>query len=190
VLKLKIDQMKNTLSILSLTLLLFLSVSAVKAQEALKQKPSPLGMVTYKFDDAYVKVTYGRPHLRGREAFTADAPLAPTGKIWRTGANEATEITLTKDVLMAGNKVEAGTYTVFTIPGEEQWTIILNKDLGQWGAYKYDEKKDYLRFEVPVMEAKETYEPFTIMFDQSNGEVKMQFIWSDTLVEVPINFIN
>ncbi|MBK6264890.1 DUF2911 domain-containing protein [Marivirga sp. S37H4] len=158
------------------------------AQDALKQKPSPLGLVTYKYEDAYIKVTYSRPHLRGREAFSEDADLAPLGEIWRTGANEATEITLTKDVKLAGNEVPAGTYSIFTIPNKETWTIILNKDLGQWGAYKYDVEKDLIRFEVPVTEAKETYEPFTIMFDQTSGDVSMQMVWDKTLVSIPIEF--
>jgi len=159
-----------------------------QAQEALKQKPSPLGMVTYTFEDTYVKVTYGRPHLRGREALTEASELAPLGKIWRTGANEATEITITDEIKMAGETVAAGTYSLFTIPGAKSWTIILNKDVGQWGAYKYDEENDLLRFEVPVNESDEMYEPFTIRFDQANGEVSLQMIWANTMVSIPIEF--
>lgn len=181
--------MKRTLKTGLLFTVLIIGCSVANAQEALKQKPSPLGMVTYKYDEAYVKVTYSRPHLRGREAFKVGSELAPADSIWRTGANEATEITLTQDVIMAGKSVEAGTYTIFSIPRADKWTIILNKDLGQWGAYKYDEEKDYVRFEVEAMEGKENYEPFTIMFDQSKGEVKMQLIWGETLVEIPITFV-
>lgn len=165
----------------------FLGVDAL-AQDALKQKPSPLGLVTYKFEDAYVKVTYSRPHLRGRDAFKENSELAPLGKVWRTGANEATEITLTKDVTLAGKSVPAGTYTIFTIPNEKTWTVILNKDLGQWGAYKYDPEMDFVQFEVPVSEAEESYEPFTIMFDQKNGEVSMQMVWDKTMVSIPVEF--
>ena len=182
--------MKTYTKSLVILLLMVAMVLPSSAQEALKQKPSPLGLVTYKFDDAYVKVTYSRPHLRGRAAFGDSTELAPLGKIWRTGANEATEITLTKDVNLAGNKVKAGTYSLFTIPGKEKWTIILNNDLGQWGAYKYDQKKDAVRFEVGVKESSDKYEPFTIMFDQSNGEINMQLIWDTTLVEIPIQFLN
>ncbi|MFT4741044.1 MAG: hypothetical protein ACI9L9_001834, partial [Marivirga sp.] len=108
--------MKNRIKILiTLSMLLFMA-SPMLAQEALKQKPSPLGLVTYKFDDAYVKVTYSRPHLRGREAFKENSELAPLGKVWRTGANEATEITVTKAITMAGVDVPVGTYTLFSIP--------------------------------------------------------------------------
>ncbi|WKV11052.1 DUF2911 domain-containing protein [Marivirga harenae] len=168
-------------------MLVLLSFDA-QAQEALKQKPSPLGMVTYSFEDTYVKVTYGRPHLRGRESFTATSELAPLGKVWRTGANEATEITVTDTINMAGEVVPAGTYSVFTIPGAKSWTIILNKDVGQWGAYKYDEEKDLLRFEVPVSKSDQLFEPFTIRFDQVEGEVSLQMIWANTMVSIPIEF--
>jgi len=182
--------MNALLKPLLLITLFFTTIPVLKAQEALKQKPSPLGLVTYKFDSTYIKVTYGRPHLRSREAFKEDSPLAPVGKIWRTGANEATEITLTKDALLAGNRVRTGTYTIFSIPGAKEWTIILNKDLGQWGAYEYDDKLDYIKFQVPSREIDESYEPFTITFDQTEGKVAMQMIWANTLVSIPIEFIS
>ncbi|WKK80075.2 DUF2911 domain-containing protein [Marivirga arenosa] len=176
-------------SILACFIMLAIFSIDAHAQEALKQKPSPLGMVTYTFEDTYVKVTYGRPHLRGREAFTETSELAPLGKIWRTGANEATEITVTSDVKMAGETVPAGTYSMFTIPGAKSWTIILNKDVGQWGAYKYDEEQDLLRFEVPVNKSDEMYEPFTIRFDQANGDVSLQMIWANTMISIPFEFL-
>jgi hypothetical protein len=91
---------------------------------------------------------------------------------------------------MAGVDVPVGTYTLFSIPEADKWTIILNKDLGQWGTYKYEQEKDFIRFEVPSEKTKDTYEPFTIMFDQSNGEVKMQMMWSDTMVEIPVLFLD
>jgi hypothetical protein len=170
----------------SIAAMLFFS-SATMAQEALKQKPSPLGLVTFKYEDAYIKVTYGRPHKRDRVIF---GELVPFGEVWRTGANEATEITITKPVKMGGKKIEPGTYSVFTIPQEDKWTIIFNKDLGQWGAYKYDEKKDLLRFEVPTSESEVAYEPFTIMFDQKGDDISMKMVWDSTMVSIPIEFID
>lgn len=173
-------------------LALILAVTAFSndllAQEALKQKPSPLGMVTFTFEDTYVKVTYGRPHLRGREVFKPGSDIAPLDSVWRTGANEATEITVTDTVKMAGVTVPTGTYTLFTIPGEKSWTIILNNDVGQWGAYKYNKKQDFVRFEVPVSSVDALYEPFTILFDQKEGEVSLQMIWAKTLISIPISF--
>jgi hypothetical protein len=181
--------MKNIIKsiLVGFALILMVGVDA-QAQEALKQKPSPLGLITYTFEDTYVKLTYGRPHLRGREAFTEKSELAPLSKIWRTGANEATELTVTDTVTMAGETVPPGTYSIFTIPGAKSWTIILNKDIGQWGAYKYDEENDLLRFEVPVNKSEDMFEPFTIRFDQANGEVSLQMIWANTLVSIPIEF--
>ncbi len=183
--------MKNILKTLLLVCFVsLLSGMELMAQDALKQKPSPLGLVTYKFEDAYVKVTYSRPHLRGREAFKEASELAPLGEVWRTGANEATEITTTKNLKLAGKEIPAGTYTIFTIPNAKNWTVILNKDLGQWGAYKYDEELDLIRFEVPAMEADENYEPFTIRFDQSGGEISLQMIWAQTMVSIPVEFLD
>jgi hypothetical protein len=91
------------------------------------------------------------------------AKLIPYDKVWRTGANEATEITTTKDLTINDQPLKAGTYSFLSIPGKEKWTIIINSDLGMWGSYNYNQKMDVLRFEVPVELLRETvYEPFTI----------------------------
>jgi hypothetical protein len=155
------------------------------AQEALKPRPSPMYMTTIKYDDTYVKITYGRPHKRDRDIFGG---LVPYGEIWRTGANEATELTATGDIKLAGNLVEEGTYSLFTIPKEEEWTIILNNALGQWGAYDYNPDKDVLRFEVPVEETDVIYEPFTIEFKQDNSNAYLEMKWDRTKVSIPVSF--
>ncbi len=158
------------------------------AQEELKPRPSPLSVVTMKYKDSYVKVTYGRPHKKGRDIFGS---LVPYGQIWRTGANEATEITITNDMLIGSDKLEAGTYTIFSIPGKDRWTIIFNKDLGQWGAYNYNEKADAMRLEVPVgKDEKNVWEPFTIQFDQQNSTAQMLMMWDQTKVSIPMSFID
>lgn len=169
----------------ALLAVMFLLFTEVQAQEPIKARPSPLEMVTMKWEDTYVKVTYGRPHKRGRELF---GELVPYGKVWRTGANEATELTTTDDIKLAGKEVPAGTYTVFVIPYEDKWTVILNSDLGQWGAYRYDESKDVVRFEVPTKELDVTYEPFTIEFEQTGNEVALKMMWGTTGVEIPVSF--
>ncbi|MGK7396851.1 MAG: DUF2911 domain-containing protein [Candidatus Cyclobacteriaceae bacterium M3_2C_046] len=175
---------------LLITLLLIMTSLATEsmAQEALKPRPSPLGLVTMKFEDTYVKITYGRPHKRDREIF-GNPDLVPYGKVWRTGANEATEITITEPVTMAGKRVEPGTYTLFTIPEEDQWTIILNEELGQWGSYNYKEDRDVLRFTVPTKETDVVYEPFTIEFNQSDDSADIQMMWDQTMVEIPLEFL-
>ena len=170
----------------NLLLLLFICTMAqpLLAQEALKPKPSPLDMRTYKFaNDTYLKVIYSRPHKRGREVF---GELVPFGKVWRTGANQATEITVTQPVWFEGHELPAGTYALFTIPEDGQWTVILNRDLGQWGSFNYREEADVLRVTVPTSATEEEYEPFTIDFEQQENSVVMVLIWDQTKVSLEI----
>ena len=160
-------QTKNLFKIVGMFIIM-ISAFQVYSQDtnnAVKPLASPLGMSTLKYDNVYIKITYGRPSKRSRTIF---GDLVPYGKVWRTGANEATEITITQDVRMNGNLVKQGTYTLFTIPQKDRWTIILNSELGQWGAFKYDSKKDILRFEVPTNETLSSYEMFTIEFSDKD----------------------
>lgn len=176
----------NRSIMLSTVLVLFLlSSNILCAQEALKPRPSPMYQVTLKNGETYIKITYCRPSKNGREIFGG---LVPYGTVWRTGANEATEITTTRDISFGNKKLKSGTYTLFSIPEKDSWTIILNKELGQWGAYQYNETLDVLRIEVPVSVSPEVYEAFTIDFKQNNGGADLQFIWDKTLVTVPISF--
>ncbi|WKN41736.1 DUF2911 domain-containing protein [Tunicatimonas pelagia] len=166
---------------LSLTLCCFLSQTAF-SQKALEAKPSPLNVAAMKQGDTYVKVVYSRPHKRDRKVFGG---LVPYGDVWRLGANEATEITLTQDLTLGGQKLAAGTYSMYAIPEEDKWTVIFNNALGEWGHYNYDEKKDALRIEAPTSKTEETYEPFTIMFNEAGTEMIMA--WEDTKVVVPVS---
>lgn len=170
----------TVLSFFAFALLILMSES-VMAQKALEPKPSPMAVAKMKKDDAYIKVVYSQPHLRNRKMIGEQEPY---GKVWRLGANEATEITLTEDVKLGEKNVEAGTYSMFAIPEKDKWTIILNSDLGLWGAYEYDESKDVVRFEVPVKKGSDKYEPFTIKFDEMG--TKMMIMWDTMLVEVPV----
>jgi len=156
------------------------------SQETLKPRPSPLGLVTMKFEDSYVKITYGRPHMRGRKIF---GDLVPYGQVWRTGANEATEITLSKNVKINGDEVAAGTYTIFTIPNEKKWTLILNSELGQWGAYRYNPDLDVYKFELDARENETAYEAFTIEFEQKTKTTNILLLWERARVSIPIEFL-
>ncbi len=167
-------------------LLISWQITDCYAQEALKPRPSPLEMVTMKYEDIYMKVTYGRPHKRGRQIF---GDLLPYGKVWRTGANEATEVTITQSVKIGGNLLKAGTYTLFTIPHEDHWTIIFNSELGQWGAYNYNQKFDVLRFDVPSANTDQVYEPFTIAFEQKAQSAELVMMWDQTKITIPIDFM-
>ena len=166
-----------------LTFFLYITFfSTTYAQEAIEPKPSPMAIAKTKKGDTYVKVVYSQPHKRGRKIFGWE--LAPYGKAWRLGANEATEITLTDDIKVGGKKLPAGTYSMYAIPEEDQWTVIFSSMLGEWGAYNYDETQDVLRVKAPVQSSDVAYEPFTIMFNEQGTELTM--VWDKTKVALPI----
>jgi hypothetical protein len=160
----------------------------VSAQEMLKVRPSPLAVINMRYKDAYVKIVYSQPQKNGRLIFGS---LVPYGQVWRTGANEATEITLTKDLQINGQLLKAGTYSIFTIPESDKWTIIINSDVGQWGAYNYNPKLDMIKFDVPVQTVDNiAYEPFTMTFDQKNEMANLLIQWDKIKVTIPFKFIN
>ena len=155
------------------SLFLLLSTFNSLAQEAVKPRPSPLTIVTARYKDSYLKIIYSQPHKNGREIF---GKVVPYGAIWRTGANEATEITTTKDIMVNSTLLKAGTYSIFTIPEKENWTIVINSELGLWGSYNYNLKFDVLRFQIPVQPLQDVvYEPFTITIDQKMTKLKLLY---------------
>jgi hypothetical protein len=167
-------------------LLLMLS-SIGFAQETFKARPSPLAIAAMRHKDAYVKIVYSQPQKRGREIF---GKLVPFGQVWRLGANEATEITITKDILINAILVKAGTYSLFAIPNADKWTLILNSDVGIWGAYNYSQKLDVLRFDTPVKVNATVVEGFTMAFDQKNDLANLLITWDKLRLEIPFKFIN
>lgn len=135
---------------------------------------------------AIVRVTYSRPAKKGREVFVK---LAPFNEVWRTGANESTEIKFYRDVTIQGKTVKAGTYSLFTIPNATEWTIVINSDLDFWGAYSYNETHDILRVKVPVIKSEDVIEDFSIKFRKGkDNEAIMMLGWDTTFVEIPISF--
>ena len=141
---------------------------------------SPMRLARTTLGDTYVKVHYGSPARRGREIFGG---LVPYDELWRTAANEATEITFTGDVMFGGESVPAGTYALFTVPGEESWTVILNSDLGQNGTNSYREEADVARVVVSASQMDEIHESFMISFEDEQGLV---MTWERTRVVVPL----
>ena len=158
---------------------LFLAILATTSNMAFCQEPPKSPRVTAEGKN--VKISYGQPSKRGRVIF---GQLEPYGKVWRTGANEATEITFAKNASFGGKPVKAGTYTLFTIPGESEWTFILNSSLKQWGAYKYNEIKgnDVLQVKVPSSKLSAPVEKLTITLPAN----KLVVEWDKTKVEVPV----
>ena len=148
-----------------------------KAPEDKSKRPSPPAVVKTTVGSTDVTIDYSRPSLKGREAYGDKSPLAPTGDVWRTGANEATTFTVSKPVKIEGQMLPAGTYGLFTIPGATEWTIIFNKTAKQWGAYEYKAADDILRVKVkPKMVATPT-EQFTITADKKG---KVALLWGKT----------
>jgi hypothetical protein len=165
----------------SIALLLLLLVAAVPAVQAQRAQASP--RVTAVSPNQNVKVAYGQPARKGRTLFGANG-LEKYGQVWRTGANEATEITFAKDVTFGGKAVKAGTYTLFTIPEAAEWTVILNSQLGQFGAFEYGRTKEKNVAEVKarVKMGKTSVEKFTIT--PTNTDLTMT--WGETSVTVPV----
>lgn len=130
------------------------------------------------------RVIYSRPQKENRTVFGG---LVEYGKVWRMGANEATEIELYKDVKAKDKKLSKGRYSIFAIPTEKEWTIVFNKDTDVWGAFKYDEKKDALRISVPVQKTP-SVEAFTISFNKATGGAEMLIAWDEAMVSVPLSF--
>lgn len=149
-------------------------------------RKSPIAIASVKQDGTYIKVVYGQPYRRGRTIF---GDLEPWGKVWRAGANEATEITITEPVLMGDQAIKQGTYALFAIPGPEEFTIILNHELGQWGAFEYKPERDYKRMKFPVKNLETPVEAFTIEFTEPEFSMTtMKLKWDLVQVDVPIRF--
>jgi hypothetical protein len=151
---------------------------------------SPEEEVTYSSGDLTIRVFYNRPYKKGREIFGG---LVPYGKVWRTGANEATTFQTNKDLSFEGKTLKRGKYTLWTIPGEETWTIIFNAEYGQWGIgsdgeANRDPEKDALTVEVHAVQQERIFEQFTISFDEVGEDAEMVLIWDKTLVAVPFTY--
>lgn len=127
----------------------------------LTPQPSSTQNITQDFGLGKINLTYSRPDVRGRKIFGG---MEPYGVVWRTGANSATEIKFSEDVTMEGHKIPAGEYGLFSIPGEEEWTIIISKQPNQWGAYTYKASDDYLRFKVKTAHLTALTETMTLAF--------------------------
>ena len=129
------------------------------------------------------RILYSRPQKQGRKVF---GELVEYGKVWRLGANEATEIEFYKDVKIGGKKVSKGRYTLYGIVSENIWTMIINNDTDTWGAFKYDSKKDVLRTDVPVQKTDEVVESMSMFFEKSSNGISLNIAWEQVKVSLPI----
>ena len=149
---------------------------------------SPEQTVSYNHDGLDINLVYCRPSKRGRLIFgdSSAGPLVPYGKYWRLGANEATEITLSKDVTFGGKALKAGSYRMYAVPNELSWGLSLNSELGKWGFDEPDNSLDVLKIEVPVDTEPVSTEQFTIAFTNDSTGVNMGIAWDKLRLRVPI----
>ena len=180
--------MKTTsiISTIAMAFLMLVSVN-VSAQDFPPMDKSPMDAASfptsYKNSNKLVKIVYSRPQLNNRSL----EKLAPNGEVWRTGANEAAELTLYTSAMFGNTKVAPGTYTFYVIPGEKEWTAIISKDLNVWGSYFYNKDNDVARVTVPVETAAESLEAFSIAFEEVKGGAHMHLGWGNTRVAIPFS---
>ena len=177
--------MKSTRKFLFTAAALLLALSAVARAQVRAPRPSQKASVMQTVGVTDITITYSRPGVKGRtiwgdppataaagtgtlddaRARAANAVIVPYGHVWRAGANEATQFAVTDDVLVNGQLLKAGTYSMHMIPGKDDWTVIFNSDAGQWGSFTYDEKKDVLRVKTKPQAAADTQEWLQYTFD-------------------------
>ena len=175
--------MKKSILALAIFAITLISSTDTFAQKWKKMDASPMDASAFpdnwRESNKVLKVVYGRPQLKGRDL----EKLAPADKVWRTGANEAAEITFYKDVVFGGKEVKAGTYSLFTIPNKKEWTVILSRASNVWGHYSYKEEEDVVRVSGTVSTSKANIEAFSMLFDK---DMTLKMGWANTVVSVPI----
>lgn len=184
-------------TVIALVLLCSLSAAAVAQSKFSPMDKSPMDVSYYpanypvlKIQDRatealVARVIYSRPQKNGRVVF---GELVEYGKVWRLGANEATEIEFFKDVKVGGKKLKKGRYTLYALVNPDKWTIIFNSDTDTWGAFKYDQKKDVLRVDVPVQKNTEVLEALSMTFEKTNGNTfNLVAGWDDLVVRLPMS---
>ncbi|RYZ22229.1 MAG: DUF2911 domain-containing protein [Chitinophagaceae bacterium] len=158
-------------------------LSAAQAQQLRTPAPSPTQVVRQDFGISSVELNYSRPSIKGRKLYS---DLAPTGQVWRTGANGATRLKFADDVTIGGQQLKAGEYAVFTVPTPNEWEVIINKGTANWGT-DYKQDLDVVRFKVPATNSSNFVETFTMQFaNMKNNSMDLQMMWGNTVVNVPI----
>jgi len=166
----------------------FLSFGAQAQEDFHMPKPSPTVHVDQEFSTSFIKLDYSRPGVKGRSVF---GNLIPYGEVWRTGANSATTISFGEELLLDGHPIKAGTYALYTIPDKDQWTVILNKGVDNWGASGFDKKEDVLEFKVPVKHLTDPQESFRISLENlRKNSADLVITWADVQIAIPIEAHN
>lgn len=174
---------------ITLSLLLAAAFAMPADAQGLKlPAPSPLQKVTQDFSLSQIEIAYSRPSVKGRKIF---GDLLAYGEVWRTGANAATTIRFGEDVSFGGKDLKAGEYEMFTIPGKDSWTVVLNRGKGDWGAYTMDDAKEALRITVKPQTLPMNVETFTIAInDMTLNSCNIDLMWEKTKVSIPVKADN
>jgi tetratricopeptide (TPR) repeat protein len=154
------------------------------AQQLKTPAPSPTQTVKQDFALSSIELTYSRPASKGRKVF---GDLVPYGKLWRTGANAASRIKFADDVQIGGTNVKAGEYVIYTVPGENEWEVVINKGLNNWGSDGYKQEEDVVRVKAKPTKLNDNVESFTMQFaNVKPTSVDLQIMWEKTAVSMPI----
>lgn len=174
---------------LILSAMLVLAAAATYAQGQLKLPAlSPNAKISQDFSTSNIEISYSRPSMRGRKVF---GDIVPYGKVWRTGANAATKIKLGEDMEIAGQKVKAGEYSLYTIPGRDKWEVVLNTASGSWTAEGFPRENDVARFNVKPSSIDGDCQTFTILItDITFTTCKIEIIWERTRIVLPVTAKN
>jgi Protein of unknown function (DUF2911) len=157
--------------------------AAAQGQSDKSKRPSPPGTATATLNGKKVTVDYSRPYAKGRKIVGG---LVPYDKVWRTGANEATMLTTETNLDVGGTNVPAGKYTLWTLPSEGAWKLIINKQTGQWGT-EYDQSQDFARIDMQKSQTQQPVEQFTISFSpKGNDAADLVLDWENTRLSVPV----
>ncbi len=160
-----------------------ISISLQAQQQDKSKRPSPPGTAEVTLKGKTVRIDYSRPSMKGRKIFGG---VVPYGKVWRTGANEATALTTALDLTIGGTKVPAGSYTLYSLPTENGWKLIINKQTGQWGT-EYDEKQDLARVDLKTTKLDKPVEQFTISFEKTGDDsANLILEWENTRGSVAV----
>ena len=153
------------------------------------KRPSPPASAACKFSDGKtIKIDYSSPRAKGRKIFgeASEKALVPYGQIWRTGANDATTFVTDTNVTVGGKAVPAGSYTIFTVPKADAWSLVISKKTGEWGTDYPGEKEDLVRVPMTVSKTSAPVENFTIAFDQAGSKCTLRIEWENTRASVEI----
>jgi hypothetical protein len=175
--------MKNSKSFTTIAFAFMVLLSFnVDAQKFTSLDKSPMDVTSFgNGSEQLVRVYYSRPQLNGRALQT----LVPNGKVWRTGANEATQLILDVDMKLNSTNIKAGTYSLFTIPGEKEWKVIVSSDLNNWGSSGYKEENTVASISVPVSTSDAALEAFSMAFKKSDDGVHLHMGWDKMRIAVP-----